>query len=81
MSGEKLVIVVNGGTPNVLEQPRHMLGANVSKAVNEKLKLTFSASNILNAKFLRTYNLNDEDFTFQSYQLGQTISAKVSYVF
>ncbi len=81
VSGEKLVIVVNGGTPNVLEQPRHMLGVNVSKAVNENLKFTLSASNILNAEYLRTYSLQDQDYTFQSFRLGQTVTAKVSYIF
>jgi len=81
VAGEKLVLVVIGGTPNVLDQPRHMLTLSATKEVTKNLKVTLRGQNLLDAETRRTYEYNDREYIFQSFRMGRTISASVSYTF
>ncbi len=81
VSGEKLVLVVIGGTPNVMDQPKHNLNLSVTKQFSSNLKVTARAQNLLDAETKRTYNYNDTEYVFQSYKQGRTISASISYTF
>lgn len=81
VSGEKLVLVVIGGTPNIMDQPRHNLNASLTKEFKNRIKLTLRGQNLLDAKTNRTYEYNGQEYTFQSYKTGRTISASVSFTF
>ena len=81
VSGEKLVLVIAGGTPNVMDQPRHNLNLSVTKELKQNVKITLRGQNLLDAETKRTYNYNGQDYTFQSFRTGRTISAIVSLVF
>jgi len=81
VSGEKLVLVVIGGTPNVMDQPRHNLNLSVTKELKKNLKVTLRGQNLLDAETTRTYNYNGQDYIFQSFRTGRTISASISFTF
>jgi len=78
-SGEKLYVVVKGGTPNVYEQPRHMLGFGISKEFGDHWKLKLSAKNLLNATSLKTYEYKGAEYTFSEYKTGQDFSVGFTY--
>ncbi len=75
--GKRITIVTRGG-PNIFEQPRHDLQANMSKQWGN-WRVRFSVKNILNAAF--TFNQTHEgvNYTYQQYRLGQTFSIGASY--
>lgn len=79
ISGPKLYVVVKGGTPNVFEQPRHMLGLGLSKGLGDHWKVKISAKNLLNSKSLKTYNFNGVDYTYSDYRKGQSFSVGFTY--
>ncbi|MFK7756098.1 MAG: TonB-dependent receptor [Flavobacteriales bacterium] len=81
VSGPKLVLVVQGGTPNILDQPRHDITLSVTKSFSRKFKATLRGQNLLDAETRRSYTYNDTEYVFQSFRTGRTISASISYTF
>lgn len=79
VSGEKLYVVVKGGTPNVYEQPRHMLGFGISKELNNHFKIKFSAKNLLDSKSLKTYSYKGNEYIYSEYKNGQDFSVGFTY--
>ena len=81
VSGQKLVLVVIGGTPNVMEQPRHDLNLSITKEFSRKFKATLRGQNLLDAETRRSYTYNDTEYIFQSFNSGRIISGSISYTF
>ena len=83
VSGKQISVVTIGATPNVYQQARPNLGFNVSKKFGEDNQFTakFSATNLLNAANLHTYNYNNQDYIFSRYTTGRTFSIKLAYNF
>lgn len=79
VSGPKINLVTPGGTPNVYQQPIHLVDLNVSKSVAERWVLGVSAHNLLNAINERTYTYAGRDYTFQSFTPGITFGLSVKY--
>lgn len=87
VTGEKLAVVIVGGTPNVFMQPRHVLNFNISKKFkvgaedkNNKFSLKFSVNNILDSPYTQSHEFKGEEYIFQSYRMGQTISIGLKYL-
>jgi outer membrane receptor protein involved in Fe transport len=79
VSGPKINLVTKGGTPNVYQQPIHMVDFNISKSIAERWVLGASAQNLLNAIDDRTYSFAGRDFSFQSFRPGITFGLSVKY--
>ena len=79
VQGERLAIVLVGGTPNIVEKPRPSLNLNYARRVSDRVKVTLSASNILDSKTQFVYPFKDREFVFQEYGTGRTFSLAVSY--
>jgi TonB-dependent receptor len=77
--GERLSEVSKGGTPDIYEQPMHTLDFNVSYRIITGLKFKASAKNILEASVEKVHHFKGEDYTYQSYKPGRTLSLGVSY--
>ena len=84
--GRRLVTVILGGTPNIFEQPAHMVNFNISKLFGEHTFLKLSAENLLNAGFTRTYTRWDEkstwkgeEYIYEKYQFGMKFSLGFVY--
>ncbi len=78
--GPRLFLVSTGGTPNVFEQPRHLLDLNAKQKITPKTSVKLSAQNILDAPFRFTQNYSNKEYTYQSFQVGSTFSIGFSYL-
>ena len=76
--GKRISIVTRGG-PNIFEQPRHALNANVSRQWGS-WKMRLSIRNILNTRYTFSQEHQGENYIYQSYRLGQTFSVGFSYL-
>jgi TonB-dependent receptor len=80
VSGQKLVVVTKGGTPNVYEHPSSNLNFNIAKKIGEKFTMKFAVDNILNSELRRTYTYQNKEYVFQSYKMGRVFSFSVNYL-
>lgn len=80
VSGEKIVVVIVGATPNVYQQAVHQLDFNISKKLGQRFSLKFKAQNLINPIVKQTYNYKDTDYIFNSYQRGRTFSLSLKYM-
>jgi TonB-dependent receptor len=72
VSGPRMVLVIQGATPDVYEQAFNSLNFNINKKIGKHFKLGLYAKNILNGRKEQTYTYKDVSYDFQSYTLGQT---------
>ncbi len=89
--GDRIAIIVPGGTPNIYEKSRGELNLNLSKKFGERLSVTVRIKNILNPdyKFLFKFagndpaydKFNDHEYVFQSYKKGRQFGITASYTF
>lgn len=82
VQGERLSIVGIGKVPDVFEVPFHSLNFRVSKKLleDQRLQLSLSANNILNAERRRVYqSFMAEDQLFESFFPRRNFSLGISY--
>jgi len=89
MWGERLTQTGFGGAPDLYEVRGRIsdgevsiipdVNFNLNQMVTDNWKLTFRINNILNAPFLTYQELNDEVFTVESYEIGQTFNLGIKY--
>ena len=77
--GRRLAQVSLGATPDVYERPRPILDLTVSQGLFDRIRLKFSAKNLLDSAYRETYRYRGQDFTYFEYELGRTYSVGVSY--
>ena len=81
VSGERLSIVMLGGTPNVYEMPRPVLDFNIGKKLTQHWSMQFRARNLLDSKYRLTQTYKATEYNFQSYSLGRNYSFSLKYNF
>ncbi len=81
VTGRRLSIVVQGGTPNVYEMPRNSMDFIFNKGLGEQFTLSFKAKNLLNDDFVKTYSYKGKEYNYSSYKLGRTFSLGINYSF
>lgn len=79
ISGDKLAIVVKGGTPNIYEKARNQANFNLFQKTGKKTTIKLSVSNIFNAGYTKTYTYKKVEYIHSSYSLGRTFSFGVKY--
>ncbi len=79
VNGPRLVLVVQGATPDVYEQAFNSLNLNLSKSLGEHFILALSATNLLNDRKEQTYSYKGVQYDFQSNTIGQTFQIGVKY--
>lgn len=80
ISGPRLDLVVKGGTPDVYEESMPLLNLKIGKAINEKWSASFSASNLLNSDYKKSYTYKGVDYLYSSYKMGSTFSLSINYL-
>lgn len=70
--GERYMINGKEGTPDVYEQPRHMLDWNMSKEIFGGARLKLGASNLLNQKVELTQEYRGKEYYYRLYEKGVT---------
>jgi TonB-dependent receptor len=82
MQGERLSVVGIGNIPDVYEQPFESLNLKLSKKIGNKLKVSLSAQNLLDANREFLYkSFQAEDKLFSRFSPGRSFSFGLSYYF
>ncbi len=79
VQGERLAIVLVGGTPNIVEKPRPSLNLNYSRRISDRFKARISANNLLDPETRFVYPFKGQDLLFQDYRTGREFSLSLSY--
>ncbi|MEA1877077.1 MAG: TonB-dependent receptor [Bacteroidota bacterium] len=79
VSGEKLYLVVKGGTPDVYDQPFPSLNFNISKKIGKQSAIKLSIKNILNTSHDKSYIYRGESYVFERYTDGRAFSLGYSF--
>ena len=77
--GERLDIVAIGGTPDIFQQPMHMLDLTFQQRLLYGFSLKASAKNLLNEQYVFAHTYKGNDFVHQEYGLGRVYSVGVTY--
>ncbi len=78
-TGEKLAVVVKGGTPNIYQAPRHSLNFTLKKSFGTKFSIILKASNLLNSTYVKNYTFNNKEYIYSSYNTGQAFAISFKY--
>ncbi|MEA3317826.1 MAG: TonB-dependent receptor, partial [Bacteroidota bacterium] len=71
VSGEKLVLITQNGTPYGYELARPALNCNLSKDIGNRLTVNFSIKNILDSEYAIVHHFNFEDRYYSKYTKGR----------
>lgn len=79
--GEKLYLVEIGAQPDVYEQPFNSLNFKISQKLGSerRIKVSFTAKNILNDNFERSSEFEGNRYLFSAYYPGRSFSLGLSY--
>lgn len=76
---ERLAQITAGINPDVYEQPTPTLDLNASQDLPYNFQLKLGVRNLLNAEYKQIYRHNGQEYIYQSYTRGRTVSLGVSY--
>jgi TonB-dependent receptor len=79
VQGEKLLLVTEGGTPDIYQQPTPTLDVNLTKGFGENFKLRLRGQNLLNPLDRKTYEFNGASYNWLANSRGRTYSVTLSY--
>jgi TonB-dependent receptor len=77
--GERLAVVSIGGTPDVYEQPSHLINFTSSYKFAKHMRLSFKVKNILDSKLEKTQAFNGQNYTYGAYNRGREFSLGLKY--
>lgn len=75
------ITIAGLATPDVYEQPAPQLDFVVTQRIGEHFKLRFTARNVLNPQFDRTYGESADSPIFQTFRRGMAFGLSVGYEF
>lgn len=77
--GERLAYTTEGGSPDVYEQPFHLLNYSLSWKFMKYLGAKFSVKNLLNSSVKQVQKFKDTEFINVEYSLGRIYSLEFKY--
>jgi hypothetical protein len=77
--GKRLALVSQGELPDVYEMPRPSLDFSIFQQVNEKIKLSFTAKNLLNPATRFVHSYAGQDYTYSSMKQGLSFGFGLKY--
>lgn len=77
--GERLAVVSIGGTPDVYEQPAHLVNFTSSYKIAKHMRLSFKVKNILDSKLEKTQAFNGQNYIYGAYNRGREFSLGLKY--
>ncbi|NJO03588.1 MAG: TonB-dependent receptor [Bacteroidia bacterium] len=77
--GERLVVAVGKGAPDIFEQPRASLDITVSKRLGERFSLRFRGTNLINPEYKLTQDFKGNENVYEAYRVGRNFSLGLSY--
>jgi outer membrane receptor protein involved in Fe transport len=79
--GDRLYSVALGAIPDVFERGYSTFDIIVNKAFTNGFKAKLSAKNILNPDVKLSHELDGQEYIYQSYKTGRSLSLGISYSF
>ncbi|MFB6257880.1 MAG: TonB-dependent receptor domain-containing protein [Flavobacteriales bacterium] len=79
VTGPRMVIVSQGGTPNVYDQPNPRLDLKVKKSLGERFDVGVQVENLLNPANRWTQSFAGKEYVFSSHRSGRRYSLSISY--
>ena len=77
--GERLSEVGQQGTPDIYEQPLPMLNMILSQGLIRNVAVKMSVKNLLDGSVKKVHHFKGNDYIYQAYDKGRTISVGLSY--
>lgn len=77
--GKRLDTIARAATPNLFEQPRHVLDLVMSQRIPFGLELGASVKNILGADYEVSQSFKGKTFVNYGYEIGRSISLSLKY--
>ncbi|MBN1292186.1 MAG: TonB-dependent receptor [Candidatus Latescibacteria bacterium] len=77
--GERLAEISLGGTPDVYEQPLHLLNLSFSKQITKRISLKASGNNLLDGKESKVHTYQGVDYIRSDYRQGRSFSLGFNY--
>ncbi len=79
VTGEKLLLITQGSTPYIFEQPYPSLNFNINKGIGKHFTLELSVDNILDPKYEAVHHFDSGDRYYVRYSLGRTYKLGIKY--
>ena len=77
--GPRLSYITEANTPDVYEQPRHMMNFISTKRLGEHVSVGLKIRNILNAAFLQEFDNDRLSFIYERYREGTSFEISIGY--
>ena len=79
VQGDKLLLVTEGGAPDIYQRPTPTLDFNMSQRFGNNFSLRFRARNLLNPLDRKTYTFQGVDYNWLANTRGRTYTVSLSY--
>jgi TonB-dependent receptor len=79
VSGPKINQISAVQTPDIYEQPVHLLSFNIGKTIGEHISVRLSAKNLLDSEYKKTYTLDGQEYIYRFYKPGREFKITLSY--
>lgn len=79
--GERLSLVQFGSLPDVYEQPAGSLNFVLAQRLTDRLRLKFSAKNLLDARREKLVGFENYDLVYERYRAGRSFAVSLSWLF
>lgn len=79
--GERLSLVQFGSLPDVYEQPAGSLNFVLSQRISDRLRLKFSARNLLDPDREKLVGFEDRDLVYERYRSGRSFALALTWLF
>lgn len=77
--GKRLDTIARAATPDLYEQPRHMLDLTASQRIPFGLEIGASVKNLLGARYEISQTFKGQEFVNYGYELGRSVSLSLKY--
>lgn len=79
--GPRIAVIVRGGTPDVYERARPLLGFNISQEFANNFKVKLAANNLLNTTYRESIQYKGGEYYVRQNPIGMSFSVGISYNF
>jgi outer membrane receptor protein involved in Fe transport len=76
---ERLSVVSANITPDVFEQPAPQFDFILTQKLMNNLSVKFTVQNILDRQYQKLYRYNGQEYIYQSYKRGTSVSVRLNY--
>ncbi|MCP4438119.1 MAG: TonB-dependent receptor [Aureispira sp.] len=80
VSGQKIVLVMQGATPHIYEKARTLINLDVSKRFAKKFTIRFAINNLLGVKMRQIQSFKGKEYSYRTNEIGRTFMLTFNYL-